>query len=153
MRIAIHECEHCGEEYHFQWSGNYDALEIPKEHRDEKFCPTCKKAVYEALIQIPVKYEYRFVSTNEVSLEELLRWEQENKEAHSGFPLAIRVFASLMDRDTGEMEVTREVIGRGDKKGRIYIYSYFPSKPEECRIVVKRRVNLETNEQGKYFKK
>lgn len=153
MRIAIHECKHCGEEYNFQWSGNYDALEIPKEHRDEKFCPVCKQAIYEALLKIPVKYEYRSVPTDEVSLETLLRWENENKEEHSGFPLAIRVFASLYNWETRESQVIREVIGREDKDGRVYIYSFWPSKPEECRIVVKRKVNLETMEPGKYFKK
>jgi len=156
MEIAIHECKHCGEEYHFQWSGNYDAVDVPREHRDTEYCPVCKKAIYDALAKIPVKFKYEHVITDEVNLDTLLKWEKENDDEQSknGGLIARRILAGLWDSKTGESQKVREVIGRDDeRKGREYFYCYWPSDPKNCIITVNRRVNQETKEPGKYFKR
>lgn len=152
MRLAIHECKHCGDEYTHQWSGNYDAVDTPKEYRDQDYCPECKKAIVEALKEIPVKFKYEFADTDEVDLDTLERWEKEFwEEARvQGKLYAKRVFASLFNWDKQESQKTEQVIGREDKKGRIYIYSYWPSKRDEYTIRVEKRKNLITGELGKY---
>lgn len=162
MRIAIHECKHCCVEYHFQWSGSYDAIDVPREYQDEKYCPECKKAIVEALAKITKKFSYKDVQTDEVDLETLLRWEKEHiedykktqeeaaKEGKVMFPMSKRILAGLANLETGERDIVNEVIGREDKKGRIYIYSYWSSDKSRQRISVERRVNLITGEPGKY---
>ena len=160
MRLAIHNCKHCGTEYTHQWSGNYDAVDTPKELRDKDYCPDCKKVVNEALLLIPKKFDYKFVDTDEVDLDTLLRWEKEEAEEFqikqesnmAGFmlPRMKRVFPSLVSHDLKESMKTEQVIGREDKKGRKYIYSYWPSKPEQAKIRVEKYVNLITGEEVKY---
>jgi hypothetical protein len=158
MRLAIHECKHCGEEYTHQWSGNYDAVDTPKEYRDQEYCPECKKAIVCALITIPVKYAYKPVKTDEVDLDTLLRWEKENieeklKEYENSpcfFPNIKRVFARAYSEERKEYQCIEQVIGREDKSGRIYVYSYWPSDKSNYTTTVQRRVNLQTGEPGKY---
>ena len=155
MTLYYLECEHCGDEYPYQGSGSYDSdqvAHIPREHRDSKHCPECKKAIYDALQKIPVKFKYQSVNTDEVDIDTLLRWEEERNEENrkSGGLFAMRVLAGTFNTITGESEKVREVIGREDKKGRIYIYGYYPSKKSTARIMVERRVNQLTKEVGKY---
>lgn len=162
MRLAIHDCIHCGTEYTYQWSGSYDAVDTPKEYRDEKYCPECKEKIVEALKDTPKKFAYQNIVTDEVDLDTLLRWEKEEEEeykqkmkeaAASGqliFPKGMRVFAGTMNIKTGEKDIIREVVGREDKKGRIYIYSYWSSDKSRQRITVERQVNLITGEQLRY---
>lgn len=160
MIVRNHDCKHCGVEYMHQWSGNYNATGIQREYRDEEYCPECKKAIVDALSQIPVKFEYRGVVTDEVDLDTLLKWEKENLEEYrmlmdsnaAGFllPQGKRVFAKLANSDMTEHQSVEQVIGREDKKGRIYIYCYWPSKINECSITVQRKVNLITGEPGEY---
>ena len=158
MRVGVLECKHCGVEYDYQFSGSYDAIDTPREYQDEKYCPECKKAIVDALNKIPVKFTYKDVETDEVDLQTLLRWEKETYEEHEQkiknremlLPLARRVLVGLRNLKTGEHDIVNEVIGREDKKGRIYIYSYWSSDMSRQRILVNRRVELATGIPGKY---
>lgn len=165
MRTTIIDCKHCGTEYTHQLSGSYDAIDTPRKYRDDRYCPECQKAIYEVLnkiYNIPKKFGYKNVPTNEVDLDTLLRWEQEHKDDYREkmkqaeaegkvmFPMCKRVLAGSMNLDTGEREIVNEVIGREDKKGRIYIYAYWSHDKSKQRITVEKRINLLTGEELKY---
>lgn len=159
MRTATLECKHCGVDYNHQFSGSYDVIDTPKEYRSSEHCPGCQKVIYDALNNIPRKFDWKYVTTTEVSLEQLIEWEklplEEQKVDDLGnvvkFPTVRRVFPTLYNVDNNEHERVSEVIGRGDKKDRVYLYQYWPSKPEESVIRVKKRINIETGEQVRYF--
>jgi hypothetical protein len=159
MRISINECKHCGVEYRCQWSGP----SMPGPYNDRDYCEGCKKAIVDALNAIPKKFGYQFVETKEVSIQTILQWEEDDREEARkkaleaqnsgeflGFPMIRRVFASLMDAKTGEMSKSGAIKGRGEFSGRSYHYSYFPSKIEEGRVTVEKKVNLETGQELEY---
>ena len=162
MLVTINECKHCGTEYNYQLSGSYNATGIPREYQDDRYCPECKQAIVEALKKIPKKYAWKDVPTDEVDLDTLLRWEKEHvqdyekkkeeaeKEGKVIFPMMKRVLVGLANLKTGERDIVNEVIGREDKAGRVYIYSYWSSDMSKQRITVERKVNLLTGEPGKY---
>lgn len=162
MRIGICDCKHCGTEYEYQFSGSWDAIDVPREYRDREYCPECMQAVVGALKAIPRKFAYKDVETDEVDLDTLLRWEKEDRDEHEQkmkdfevqgkvlLPKSVRIFAGLRNLETGEHDIIREVIGREDKKGRIYIYCYWSSDKSKQRITVERRVNLLTGELLQY---
>ena len=157
MRIGIQDCKHCGVQYEAQYSGE-NVLDVPREYQDLEYCPECKKAIVDALSTIPVKFEYKGVQTDEVDLETLLRWEKEIEDERAQqlekgkmlFPVSRRIFAGLYDSKNGEPQTIRQVIGKEDKKGRVYIYCYWPSDKINNTISVQRRVNLITGEPGDY---
>lgn len=151
MRTGINECKHCLDEYDVQFSGE-NVLDIPREYQDHEYCPECKKAIVDALAKIPKKYAYKYVKTTEVDLDTLERWEQEKIDEinKKGGIHSIRVIATLMNGKTGEHQKAREVIGREDKLGRVYVYCYWPSKREECSITVQKRIKLDTGEEIRY---
>lgn len=160
MRTGNQECKHCGTTYTVQYSGSHDVTGIPREYQDKEYCGDCKKVIVEALSNVVKKFEYRHVETDEVNLDTLLRWEKENLEEYRilmdsnapGYllPQAKRVFAHLMNQEMTESQVIEQVIGREEKKGRIYIYCYWPSKRDECTITVEKRINLLTDEEVGY---
>lgn len=155
MRLAIHYCVNCAAEYMHQWSGSYDATDIPKEYQDKDYCPDCKKLIVDVLATVPKKTEIKWLVTDEVNLETLLLWEKEKAEEHQKkiddrtllFPLVRRALTSLTNVDTGETSVAGEVT----KDGREYRYFYWPSKPEEAQITVKSRVDLTTGKVVAYY--
>ena len=159
MRTATIECKHCGVEYTHQYSGSYDVVDTPKEYRSSEHCPECQKAIFDALNNIPIKFEWKFIPTTEVSLEQLIEWENipEEEQKYGVFgneiklPIAKRVFPTLYSTVNNEHQKASEVIGRDDKEGRVYIYCYWPSKPEEAVISVKKRINIGTGEEIGYF--
>ena len=159
MIVRTYTCKHCGAEYLTQLSGTYAAIDTPKEYQSTDHCPDCQKVIVEALALIPVKFVNRFVKTDEVSLQLLLGWEMMNndekqKEYDSGkimFPIGRRVFASSYNVERNESNCICGVIGRDLFKGRIYIYSYWPSNPEEYTILVEMRVDLITGKNVKYI--
>jgi len=153
MRHQYEECKHCGTDipdFYF-----YESSGISREYQDDEYCPECKKTIIDALKKIPVKFAYKDVPTDEVDLETLLRWEKEHKDeinAKGGLHF-VRVLVGLRNIYTGEHDVVREVIGREDKEGRTYIYSYWSSAMEDKskqRITVERRVELATGKAGRY---
>ena len=151
MTHEYKECKHCLSDYSYQGSG-FGCFD---EDNDDTYCPECKKAINEALKQIPRKFEYKFVPTDDVNLETLLHWEQEHKrevEERGGFH-SKRVLAGLMNLKTGERDVYHEVIGREDKKGRIYIYHYWSSDENDkskWHITAERKVEIATGKPGRY---
>jgi hypothetical protein len=147
MTIYIVECHHCGTEYKYQGSGSYEALDTPRALQDAKYCSDCKKAINDALSIISKKFEYRYVHTNEVTLDTLILWDQLNREDMINkflFPQIMRVFPTCSLN--GEYQIAREVIGRDEFKGRYYYYSYWPSDKDNPIIKVEKRINLLTNE-------
>lgn len=143
MRTGIIECKHCLDDYLYQYSGE-PIGDIPRELKDDRYCPACKKVIVDALSIIPKKFEYKWIDTDEVDLDTLIRWEKEwlDVRKSSMLPLARRVFMSLYDENRQEYSITREVNGRYDKIGRTYIYSYWPSKKEDCKITRKMKVRI-----------
>lgn len=158
MRTAIVECKHCGVEYITQLSG-HNVLETPKKYQSREYCPECQKAIVDALSLISVKFKNKFVPTNEVTLDQLLEWEQANYEEEKEkrikneclFPLMKKVFSEVYDTELNESSISKEIKGRYEHKNKIFHCLYFPSKKEEVRITVKMKVNLETNEKVKYI--
>jgi copper chaperone CopZ len=151
MVVRILECKHCGTQYRFQASGYNPNQE--NENQDDKHCHDCKTAIIEALQKIPVKFGYKNVPTTEVTLNQLLKWEEEHEyraAKRGGFSLAQRVFAALY-RD-GEHQIIREVVGGDDDEryGRVYRYTYWPSEKENYTVVVEKRFNLITGEDVGY---
>lgn len=156
MIITIHYCINCGAQYHFQWSGNYDAVDIPKEYRDKDYCPECKKAIVEALAPIQKKTEIKWLPTTEVTLQQLLDHEklvreermaaQENQTGFA-FPLMERVFAHLTNFETGESSCDAIV----KMNGKEYAYHYWKSHPEDAKITVKARVHFGSTDIVAYY--
>lgn len=147
MRTGYKDCKHCGTTYTVQFSGD-DVTGIPKIYQDFDYCPECKKSIVLALEQVPVKYEYQSVRTDEVDLATLQKWEKEylDEMNKKGSNLSKRIFAHVYNVEAKEHNVIEQVIGREDKTGRVYVYSYWPSKPEEVIITVRKKINLITNE-------
>lgn len=153
MIVTINECVHCGIEYRYQASGS-----MPGDYNDHEYCEECKEVLVKALKTIPKKFGYKFVKTNEVSIETLLRWEKEKTEEHrmrmeSGeniFPLMRQIFPSLYDSGTGEHSRSGKISGREEFVGKTYSYFYWPSKINEANVNVEKRVNLLTGEELSY---
>lgn len=151
MRIVINECKHCGIEYRWQASGS----DMPGQYNDHEYCGECKKAIVDALGKIERKFGYKFFDTDEVTLDELLKREEEIKQEHKDkmkeaeergqvlFPLCRQIFPSLYDTNSGE----RSVFGRVfSNEGKQYGYFYWPSKKNEAKITIERRYNCQTGE-------
>jgi len=143
MKIVTNRCEHCRTQYHFQASGWGAGV---NNHKD--YCGDCWSVIKSALKEVPVRYEFRFVPQNEVTLQMLERWDKEWKDEYTGMlPLARRVFASLYDPAAKEHSRTGMVNGRESHIGKIFRYHYWPSKREEAKIDVGVEVDLRTGEQ------
>ena len=151
MRIAICRCKHCQIKYSWQASGNWN-LNTPEDYNDSEYCPDCKKTIVDALSKIPKKRDKVSVETDEVDLATLERWEIEERNNHKGFPPVKRVFATLYNWDRQEHKIIRQVDGRDEHEGKVYIYNYCPSEKENCRILVDKEKNLETGEIIGYWK-
>jgi len=115
MRTAIVECKHCGVEYITQLSG-HNVLETPKEYQSSEYCPECQKAIVDALSLISVKFKNKFVPTNEVTLDQLLEWEQANYKEEKEkrikneclFPLMKKVFSEVYDTELNDYRLTAD---------------------------------------------
>lgn len=164
MDIRIVICSHCGKEYEWQASGSW-ALETPKKYNSDKYCPDCQKAIMDTLEKIPILFKNKSVNVEDAvkfdsSLSqvtpqyifELIKREEEKakeRQKSSMFPIMKRVFAGLVNCETGESsiagEVTDSIIKNCRSINRQFFYSYWPSKPEEMKISVKVRIEAETN--------
>src|ERR1035437_226787 len=151
MKIIITECKHCGTEYTYQASG-WNTLGTPRKYQSPDHCPDCQKAIVETLEKIPVVFKNKWVKTNEVTLEQLLEWENKQREFEQeisekqpySFPIIKQVFAALYSLERQEKQIVEKVIGRDEFKFRQYLYNYWPSDIENVEITVKKRVNLLT---------
>ena len=77
MITYFKHCSHCGITYLYQASGDGCLNEL----NDKDYCPTCKKAIIDALNTIPVKYieKWKLVSNIDYNDLELLKENNENK--------------------------------------------------------------------------
>lgn len=100
----------------------------------------------EALSKVPRKIEKAWIPTNEVTLDQLKAWEAEfdSKEPirRVGFPLF------NLDRDGRAIESQKVayVKGRDALTGNLYLYRYWPSRPEDAEIQVMVARDLQTGE-------
>lgn len=147
-------CVNCGDQYTY-WRSGY---RLPKYNLPE-YCPTCeearKEAIQKALSVIPKKSKVISLETNEVDLDTLLKWEQDffekdkkyqqemREKGTPVFPTMKRVSFNLYDSKNNEYSLSGYVTGVGDKEGRHYFYSYFPSRKNEAKITVSVRVDME----------
>jgi len=145
------ECNHCGDEYLYYLSGSW----IP-EYNSKAYCPSCEevraKAVAKAFKKIKPKFKYEFVKTDEFSLDDILKIEQDQKDAEIKkheeakergevlFPIMTQVWATLYNMEKGEHQKYRRV----KHEGSLYSYCYWPSKPEEAEIKVEKRIEIKT---------
>jgi len=145
MKTVINRCIHCNIQYTWQASGIPDDR-YKKASRD--YCNECTIAINEALKSIPKKREFVYEITNEVTVDQLRKWEvrrdEESKQC-CGFGKLKRVFSSLYNEELGG-KITKEVEGMDEFYGKTYIYSYWSNKPEDIIIKVEREKNLETGE-------
>lgn len=154
MRICISICSHCGIEYRWQASGNFWSLNTPKEYNDSKYCPSCRKAIVDALSAIPVLFcnknvgiqdAYEFDPqlksvTPDYIFELVKKRKAENavRAASNLFPIMERVFANLYNTETNETSVSGAVT---DELSHGFFYRYWPSKPQEMKISVGMRID------------
>jgi len=142
MRICITYCKNCGAEYHWQASGPYNALDIPKEYQDSEYCPECKKAIVEVLSKIEKKTKITYKETDEITLDDLLNIEKkEDEERYKKGFYCKQIFANLYDTEVGEHSQSGEV--KYNKK--TYHYFYFPSRKNEASITKKVRIDIKTD--------
>ena len=144
MRIGIVYCKNCGAKYNWQASGNYWALDTPQEYNDSEYCPECKKAIIDALALIEKKSIIKWIKTNEVNLETLKWWEEENirerklLEGNPGhlLPHMKRVFATLPEHDTIHIQ------GREEYSHKFFHCEYNRNTNELLSLTIKVRVDL-----------
>jgi hypothetical protein len=159
MRTTTKECSHCGITYSYYMSGSH----IPN-HNSDIYCPGCEKvragAVAKALGEIPVLFKYKYIPTDDYSLEDLLEiekvkrehdefeWQKKRDAGEVLFPIARRVYSTLTDSKTGETSRSGGVKYNGES----YSYFYWPSKKEEAEIKVYKKINMTTGEPVPEFK-
>lgn len=137
-------CEHCGDVYLYLVSGGpgYNTNYTNGQH-----CKTCASAIENALKQIPRKFISKTVDISELSinvtLDDLLRWESENKAnaqrlKHSGKEIIYRVAFPLFDLSDPENRNHARYITAtdGQYKGVNFILSTW-SKREDYQVTVK----------------
>lgn len=147
MMHYIKRCGHCKQEYTYQASGNgcHNPL------NDDYYCPECKEIILKALSDVPIKFKCITVLQTDVTLEQCKSWERieelvRNSETGLGSLHMVRVFAGLADMKTGESQVIRQVKGQNQHRHKTFIYSYWPSKPEEAEVRVYMEENVMTGE-------
>jgi len=150
MIHRIKECIHCGVQYSYQASGHC----YYREENDEHYCRECKRAINEALAKIPVKFDYRFVSTNEISKEQMLGFIKEKelkliKQQEEGAKdnnlftglMVRRVYPSLHNLQTGESSHEESA----EYNGTEYYMSWWDSRPDDYKIRKKVRWDILNN--------
>ncbi len=120
MKTQYRYCNHCGSEYLFHISGE-DCLD---ELNDSLYCPDCKKEIIKTLKKIPIKFGWKNVGTDEVTLEQLLQWEKESIGSlqHIGI--------SLYDFKTNDTQYYREIKGKDKFEGINFWLSEWDKSPE-----------------------
>jgi len=143
MRIVIVYCKNCGAEYMWQASGNHWTLDTPKEYNDEEYCPTCKRAIVDALAPIQKKSFIKWVEADDVDLSTIKRWYsemlEERKVYAGGWPYMKRIFATLPGHDTIHIQGREEY---ADK----FFHCLFNTKTEEL-ISLTTKVRVDMNDE------
>lgn len=143
MMHITKRCRHCNTVYSFQASGEGCFHEL----NDETYCPDCKKVVNEALKSIPQKYKSVFVETDEVTYDYLKEKRAEQDKNNNGLCMR-RVYVSLFNIKTGAHEAN-DAFDVDDKQ---YLVQYWTDNPDVIKLKVRKELNIETNEIGRYWK-
>lgn len=136
-------CWHCKSTYQYQASGEGCHNPI----NDDTYCPECKSVILEALVNVPRKFEQKWVETDEVTYDYLLEKRKIQDEKAGGL-CTRRVYCSLFDTTTGEAEKNDAF----DVDNRQYLVQYWPSKREDMKIKVLKEKNLITGEIVEYWR-
>ena len=115
---AFRECKHCGIRYSYQRSGHgcFD------ETNDETYCRECKKVIIKALINVPKKFETKFIECNDFTREEAIN----ETDRYNQDLLMHRVFPCMYDTRTQEYSKDRYF----EKDGEKYYVHYWNSRPD-----------------------
>lgn len=128
MTTAVqHRCTHCLTPYIYHPSF-YGGEEINYPYNDDRYCPDCYKAVKEALTKIPLKYERRFIPSNEYTREQIVTLQEER--CKKSIPIR-RIFPTMFDM-SGEDQ--HNIVCELMPDGEWYMAEWWSSKPEEVKI-------------------
>lgn len=144
MRQCLIYCINCGDKYTFYASGPENP-NVPREYTDDKYCPGCKKIIYDGLAKVEKLSEVKQVESTELTIDQCFKlYDEYNTRPDPGFfPLMRRVFANLYDPVLDEHTKTNYFECTIDGKKREFIFSYWPSKLPTFRLTTKARVNKE----------
>jgi hypothetical protein len=143
--MTTHEksrCVHCGCKYYYQGSG-YGCLE---ELNDPKYCRDCKKAIVDALENVPIRFEFRYVDIKTlgseyqyITKEKILEWNHACETGESGKRWCRRICMPLFDiEDPSNLENSIVItVPEGQFKGSDVEYHCWSKKPEWDNIRVK----------------
>lgn len=129
-----HQCAHCGTDYSYQTSG-YGSIQ---DNNHPGYCPTCavvvEKAVREALERIPVLFDQEWRPTQDITIEELDRLDEERvakTKAEGGIPVW-RVLAPLFDMERPGNIQHQKILRH---EGRTYRYEWWTDEGIEHGVV------------------
>lgn len=120
MKLMDKYCEHCGTRYTYQASGHGCGRDL----NDPKYCPSCKKAILKVLKKIPKKFKWKQVGTDEVTLDELLQWEQESTNPYR------QIGCGLFSLETNDSQYNRVIKGVDKFEGIKFWLSEWKLSPE-----------------------
>jgi hypothetical protein len=144
-------CAHCGDVYVYYPSGPPSGSPI----NDDRHCPVCKKAIIDALREIPRKRSRTWIEVKEPDYETIKRWEAEwdevrEQKAHEAAEdgriciTAHRLHMPLFDVESGAIQRTKSVGGREGFAGRSFRYVYWTDNREPPRVEEEMERNHET---------
>jgi hypothetical protein len=134
-------CKDCGTVYNFQGSG----WGCDEELNDPDWCPDCTKLINEVRKNIKRKFEWRWKESNEYTLDQLFKIEQESIKNHA----AIRkVFPCLFDNnDTNNNNNIIRTVKTLDGE---FMYNYWTNEPEKAKIYKEVYWDIEKNQMHTY---
>jgi hypothetical protein len=121
MSITRNRCVHCRQSYTYHPSF-YGGEEVDYPYNHESYCPECYQAVKEALSNIPVKFEKRFIPSDAYTKEQIIA----NREQRKAF--LIRVLPTLIDT-TGKD--CHNIVCELMPDNEWYMVEWWESKPED----------------------
>ena len=140
MKIVISRCQHCSDVYNYLASGRNSNFSNSKANSE--YCHVCQTAINEALSKIPLKFEKIEVEDSSVDLETLLKWKDEERKEKvnqeglfKGLSLE-RVYPGKVKNDFSDSEVSFDVEGREDHKGKHFFVSYWREERKLSRLYV-----------------
>lgn len=83
MIITFKNCKHCGCTYKYQASGEGCLDEL----NDNEYCPICKKAIIDALNNIPIKFVEKWKLVDDINYEDLEILKKEYNNNNNNFKL------------------------------------------------------------------
>lgn len=146
-------CQHCLDTYEFQSSG----WGRTPERATETHCATCSGAIKAALKKVPVKYVKSETLTDEVSIHQILKWEQDRKvDCTERRVLFVQRMSAplykMSEVGSGEVRTNNAAYAHGGDgfRGRLYRYSYWidqDNQISEAEVYLQTYKNVETGEE------